>query len=62
MIGVVTIGKLIESHMENDNDKFISYAKFIADEYELSGNIRAAKIIRSKLDGSYKKSPKVVLQ
>jgi len=48
--------------MENDNDKFISYAKFIADEYELSGNIRAAKIIRSKLDGSYKKSPKVVLQ
>jgi hypothetical protein len=60
MISALAIGKLIESHMDGDNDKFIAYAKFIADEYELEENVRAAKIIRNKLAG--KKSSVVVLQ
>ena len=60
-ISVVTIGKLIESHMEHDEEKFLSYANFIADAYEESGEERSAKIIRSRLSGEYKNQPKVTL-
>lgn len=60
-INAVTIGKLIEAHMEHDEQKFLSYANFIAKAYEEQGEERSAKIIRSKLDGSYKKQSKVVL-
>ncbi len=60
-INAVTIGKLIEAHMEHDEQKFLSYANFIAEAYEEQGEERSAKIIRSKLDGSYKKQSKVVL-
>lgn len=60
-ISVVTIGKLIEAHMEHDEKKFMSYANFIADAYEESGEDRSAKIIRNKISGEYKKEPKVTL-
>ena len=60
-ISVVTIGKLIEAHMEHDEEKFLSYANFIADAYEESGEERSAKIIRSRLSGEYKNQSKVTL-
>ena len=54
-ISAVTIGKLIEAHMEHDEGKFLSYANFIADAYEESGEERSARIIRKKISGEYKK-------
>lgn len=59
-IGAVTIGKLIESHYEKDEQKFKAYAKFIAELYKERGEERAERIIRSKIDGSYKNKPMVV--
>ena len=53
VIGAVTIGKLIEAHYEKDENKFKSYAEFIADAYNEMGEERAERIIRSKIDGSY---------
>lgn len=61
MISAVTIAKLIEAHLEHDESKFLSYANFIADTYEKSGELLKAKIIRSRLDGSYKDMPQVTL-
>ena len=60
-ISAVTIGKLIEAHMEHDEQKFLVYANFIADAYEESGEERSAKIIRNKISGEYKKGAKVVI-
>lgn len=60
-ISAVTIRKLIEAHMEHDEEKFLAYANFIADVYEESGEERSAKIIWSKLSGEYKNQPKVTL-
>lgn len=60
-ISAVTIGKLIEAHMEHDEEKFLSYANFIADAYEESGEERSAKIIRNKISFEYKKESKVTL-
>ena len=57
VIGAVTIGKLIEAHYEKDEHKFKSYAEFIADAYNEMG---AERIIRSKIDGTYKNKPVVV--
>lgn len=57
----VAIGKLIEAHIEHDEEKFLSYANFIADAYEEAGEERSAKIIRSKISGEYKENPKVTL-
>lgn len=61
VISATTIGKLIEAHMEGDDQKFMSYANFIAEAYEEAGEERKAKIIRSRIDGSYKKQTPVVL-
>ena len=60
-INAVTIGKLIEAHVEHDEEKFLSYANFIAEAYEEQGEEREAKIIRSKLDRSYKGQSKATL-
>ena len=59
-IGAVTIAKLIEAHYEKDEDKFKVYAEFIAEAYKEKGEERAERIIRSKIDGSYKNKPAVV--
>ena len=60
-ISAVTIGKLVEAHMEHDEEKFLSYVNFIADAYEESGEERSAKIIRSKISGEYKQQSEVTL-
>ena len=60
-IGTVTIGKLIQAHYEKDETKFKAYAEFIADALKEQGDERGYRIIRSKIDGSYKDKPKVVL-
>jgi coenzyme F420-reducing hydrogenase delta subunit len=59
-IGAVTIGKLIEAHYEKDEHKFKAYAEFIAEAYHEMGAERAERIIRSKIDGSYKNKLVVV--
>lgn len=60
-INASTIGKLIEAHMEHDEYKFLSYADFIAETYEEQGEERSARIIRKRIDGTYKDEPKVTL-
>lgn len=59
-IGAVTIAKLIEAHYEKDENKFNSYANFIAEAYEENGEVRASTIIKSRIDGSYKDKPNVI--
>lgn len=59
-IGAVTIGKLIEAHYEKDEHKFKTYAEFIAEAYKERGEERAERIIRSKIDGTYKNKAVVV--
>lgn len=61
IVPVTTIGKLIEAFQENDMKKFLIYADFVAQRYEKAGMTHSAKIIRSRIDGSYKNQPKVVL-
>ena len=61
VIGAVTIGKLIEAHYEKDEHMFKSYAEFIADVYNEMGEERAERIIRSRIDGSYKDKPMVII-
>lgn len=60
-INATTIAKLIESHMEGDNQKFLSYANFIKDAYAESGDERSANIIKKRIDGAYKAEQTVVL-
>lgn len=61
IISATTIGKLIEAFQEGDRNKFLSYSDFIAQKYEKAGMSRSAKIIRSKIYGSYKNQSKVIL-
>lgn len=61
VINATTIGNLISAHMEGDEQKFLSFANFIADAYEEAGNDRSARIIRKRIDGSYKNEPRAVL-
>lgn len=59
-VNATTIAKLIEAHMEHDEQKFFSYANFIAESYEEEGEERSARIIRKRIDGTYKNEPQVV--
>lgn len=61
VIGTVTIGKLIEAHYDKDETKFKAYAEFIADALKEQGDERGERIIRSRIDGSYKNKPKAVM-
>lgn len=61
IINAVTIGKLIATHREGDEEKFRAYVEFIAEAYEQQGNDRAANIIRSNYTGDYGEQGKVVL-
>lgn len=60
VVSAVTIGKLIEAHKDGDEEKFNSYAEFIAEAYKEAGEKRKARIIRSRIDGSYKNNPATV--
>lgn len=61
IVSATTIAKLIEAHMENDDKKFMLYANYIADAYEEQGEVLKERIIRMRLDGTYKNQPKAVL-
>ena len=60
-VNATTIGILISAHMEGNEEKFLSYANFIADAFEEQGDKRGANIIRKRLDGSYKDNGIVTL-
>lgn len=61
VINATTIGILISAHMEGDEQKFLSFANFIADAYEEAGEERSARIIRKRIDGTYKNDQPVTL-
>lgn len=61
VISVSTIGNLISAHMEGDNEKFLIFANFIADAYEEAGEVRCARIIRKRIDGTYKNDSTVTI-
>lgn len=61
VISVSAIGNLISAHMEGDNEKFLIFANFIADAYEEAGEVRCARIIRKRIDGTYKNDSTVTL-
>lgn len=61
VVNATTIGILISAHMEGDDKKFESFANFIADSYEEAGDELGARIIRKRLDDSYKDDSPVVL-
>lgn len=61
IINATTVAKLIEAHMEGNEEKFLSYANFIAEAYEEAGEERSARIIRCRMDGSYKDKAKACL-
>lgn len=61
VINATTIGNLVSACLENDREKVLSYANFIADFFEEAGEERSARIIRSHIDGSYKNQHKVTL-
>jgi len=60
-ISATTIAKLIEAHIEGDEQKFLNYANFIADSFDEEGETRKARIIRSRINGAYKNQSPVVL-
>lgn len=62
VISATAISKLIEAHMEKDEKKFLSYANFIADAYEEQGEKKKARIIRSRIDGTYKNQKKISIE
>lgn len=61
VVSSVAIGKIIEGAMEGDLFKVRAYANMIAENLDREGKERAARIIRSKLDGSYRDLPKITL-
>lgn len=61
-LNAVTIGNLISAHYEGDNQKFDAYANFIAEAYEQRGDSRGARIIRRRMDGSYKNDSTISLE
>ena len=61
VVGVVTLGKLIEAHRDSDEQKFKTYVEFIAEAYEQQGNDRGARIIRNSYTGGGKDTAKVIL-
>ena len=61
VITASTIGNLISAHIEGDEKKFLAYANFIADAYDEAGEERSARIIRKRIDSTYKNEPQVTL-
>ena len=61
VINAVTIGKLIEGHVKNDQVKFNLYAHFIVDAYRQQGDERSARIIEKYLNGENKTEKQIVL-
>lgn len=60
-IPVVTVAKILEGALEGDLFKVKSYTELAIKNLEEEGEERSARILRSRLDGTYKNSPKVTL-
>lgn len=60
-INATTIAKLIEAHIQGDEQKFLNYANFIADSFDEAGDAREARIIRSSFNEGRKNQSPVVL-
>lgn len=61
VVSAVSVAGMIEAFKKNDEQKFFAYANFIADAFDEAGEKRSARIVRSRIDGSYKDQAKVVL-
>ena len=61
VIGAAAIGNLIEAHLDKDETKFLAWANFIADAYADDGDDFAAELIRKRITGDCKNSPKAEL-
>ena len=59
VITASTIGKLIEAHIEKNDEKFWSYVQFIEEAFRDNNDEFAARIIKKYLDGSYNNENKV---
>lgn len=53
--------KILEGALENDRVKVEAYAQLLAEKLEKDGEERKAKMIRKRLDGSYKKSENIIV-
>jgi hypothetical protein len=60
-IQITAVAKIIEGALDGDLLKVKAYAEHIAQYLDEHNEGRGAKIIRSRLDGTYKTSPKVIL-
>ena len=50
IISATAIGKLIEAHRNGDEEKFYTWANFIADVYEENADMNAARLIRNRIN------------
>lgn len=57
----IEITKILEGALENDIPKVISYAELFAENLEKDGEDRKARIIRKRLDGSYKNRENIIV-
>lgn len=60
-IPVVIIGKIVEGALEGDLVKVNAYTKLAIENLESDGDKLGAKILSSKLDGTYKDKSNVTL-
>lgn len=61
VISIITVSKLIEAHYEKDEKKFLDHVNLLIDAFEEQGDKIGAEIIKSKINGTYKYKPKVVV-
>ena len=60
-VSVVIVGKIIEGALKNDINKVKAYSKLAIEHLEKDGDVRGARILKNKLDGTYESLPKIVL-
>lgn len=56
-ISATIIAKMIEAHEEHDDQKFHAYAGLVLKRAEEDGDEVAARVIRKRLDGTWKQGP-----
>lgn len=60
-ISVTIIAKILEGALEGDLKKVKGYTELIIKDLEKNKDERAARILKCRLDGTYKNQPKVTL-
>lgn len=60
-VSVVIIGKIIEGALNNDLKKVKAYTELAIEHLEKDGDLRAARILKNKLNRTNDDMPKVVL-